>query len=258
MIGSVKVLYGCLLVCAGLALGGCTWSSSASLEEEKEPHFLEGKSRVNMLDYAGALESFEQALEVNPKSAAAHFEIGCLCDQREADPAAAIYHYGRYLKLRPRGDKADRAHDRILACQQQLAAMVSVGPVTQSWQRDQEALAERNKQLTEENKILRDRVEKLEAMLNAPRMAMNSSRTESVIQVSQNRSNDSSPQGRPQLPETGRTAANASRTHTVSSGETPAAIAKRYGIRVETLMAANPRLEPRRMRIGQTLMIPSS
>jgi tetratricopeptide (TPR) repeat protein len=253
----VKVLYGCLLLCGALALGGCTWSGSASLDEEKEPHFLEGKSRVNMLDYAGALESFEQALEVNPKSAAAHFEIGCLCDQREADPAAAIYHYGRYLKLRPRGEKAERARERIGACQQQLASMVSVGPVTQTLQRDQEALTERNKQLTEENRMLRDRVEKLEGMLNAPRMAANAGRSESVTQVSASRTAEP-PQGRSQPAENSRALMATGRTHTVSSGETPAAIAKRYGIRVETLMAANPRLEPRRMRVGQTLAIPSS
>lgn len=260
MISGVKVLYGCLLLCGALALGGCSWSSSASLEEEKEPHFLEGKSRINMLDYAGALESFEQALEVNPKSAAAHFEIGCLCDQKEADPAAAIYHYGRYLKLRPHGDKAERARERIIACQQQLAAVVSVGPVTQTLQRDQEALAERNKQLTEENKILRDRIEKLETMLNAPRLAVNSSRSDNSVLPAGNRASETSLPARTQLAETGaRNALNtSSRTHTVSSGETPAAIAKRYGIRVETLMAANPRLEPRRMRVGQTLTIPSS
>ena len=261
MMRSVKVLYSWLLVCGALALSGCTWSSTASLEEEKEPHFLEGKSRVNMLDYAGALESFEQALEVNPKSAAAHFEIGCLCDQKEADPAAAIYHYGRYLKLRPRGDKAEKARERIQACQQQLAAKVSVGPVTQTLQRDQEALAEKNKQLAEENRVLRDRVEKLEAMLNAPRMAVNSGRTENATQISANRNSESPiSQGRVQLVEASRNqaAAGAVRTHTVASGETPAAIAKRYGVRVETLMAANPRLEPRRMRIGQTITIPSS
>src|SRR5438874_2979644 len=131
----VKALFSCLLLCSVLALSGCTSSSSASLEEEKEPHFLEGKSRVNMMDYAGALESFEQALDVNPKSAAAHFELGCLYDQKEADPAAAIYHYGRYLKLRPHGDKAVRARDRIKGCRQELASSVSVGPVTPGVQR---------------------------------------------------------------------------------------------------------------------------
>jgi LysM repeat protein len=48
------------------------------------------------------------------------------------------------------------------------------------------------------------------------------------------------------------------KTHTVAAGETPMAIAKKYGIRLESLMAANPRLAPRRLRVGQSLSIPAS
>jgi LysM repeat protein len=35
-------------------------------------------------------------------------------------------------------------------------------------------------------------------------------------------------------------------------------IARRYGIRLEALLAANPKLEPRRLKVGQTLAIPGS
>jgi LysM repeat protein len=42
----------------------------------------------------------------------------------------------------------------------------------------------------------------------------------------------------------------------VKAGETPSLIAKRYGLKVEALMAANPRLDPRRLRVGQSLSIP--
>src|SRR6266478_10111088 len=113
MIFSAKQFFGLALLAGLLALTGCTLTDASQVDEEREPHFLEGKARVNSLDYAGAIESFEKALEVNPKSAAAHFELGCLCDQREADPAAAIFHFGRYLKLRPDGDKVERARSRI-------------------------------------------------------------------------------------------------------------------------------------------------
>ena len=37
------------------------------MEEEKEPHFMAGKMRVNEMDYPGAIECFEKALEVNPQ-----------------------------------------------------------------------------------------------------------------------------------------------------------------------------------------------
>ena len=41
------------------------------MDEEKESHFVVGRSRVNALDYHGAIESFTEALEANPRSAAA-------------------------------------------------------------------------------------------------------------------------------------------------------------------------------------------
>ena len=35
-------------------------------------------------------------------------------------------------------------------------------------------------------------------------------------------------------------------------------IARKYGVKVEALMAANPGLDPRRLRVGQTLTIPGA
>ena len=40
-------------------------------------------------------------------------------------------------------------------------------------------------------------------------------------------------------------------------GETPTAIARKYGVKVSALMAANPRLDERRLQPGQTLNIPA-
>src|SRR5215472_18882646 len=91
-----------LLLC--LALGGCMPSAQVA-DEEKEPHFLEGRSRVNSMDYDGAIQSFENALIANPKSASAHFELGWLYDQRKNEPATAIYHYGRFLEAHASGEK---------------------------------------------------------------------------------------------------------------------------------------------------------
>jgi LysM repeat protein len=48
------------------------------------------------------------------------------------------------------------------------------------------------------------------------------------------------------------------RTHTVKAGETPTVIARKYGVKVDALMAANPRLEPRHLKVGQTLNIPAA
>src|SRR6476646_5603419 len=115
----VAMLLGCL------GLGGCVASGDLAADEEKEPHFLEGRSRVNAMDYDGAIQSFENALIANPKSASAHFELGWLYDQRKDEPATAIYHYGRFLEAHASGEKAERARTRIVACKQELARTVT-------------------------------------------------------------------------------------------------------------------------------------
>jgi LysM repeat protein len=43
----------------------------------------------------------------------------------------------------------------------------------------------------------------------------------------------------------------------VQAGDTPAAIARRYGFKLDALMAANPGLNPTRMKVGQVLNLPA-
>ena len=52
------------------------------------------------------------------------------------------------------------------------------------------------------------------------------------------------------------TPAATSRTHIVKAGESPILIARKYGVKLEALKAANPKLDPRRLQIGQALIIP--
>jgi LysM repeat protein len=47
------------------------------------------------------------------------------------------------------------------------------------------------------------------------------------------------------------------RTHIVKAGETPILIARKYGVKKEALMAANPRLDARHLQVGQALAIPA-
>ncbi len=47
------------------------------------------------------------------------------------------------------------------------------------------------------------------------------------------------------------------RTHTVAAGETLAAIARKTGVSLTALEAANPGVNPRKLHVGQTLNLPS-
>lgn len=245
-----------LLLLAGVVLSGCLPDSQSQLAEEKEPHFLAGKSRVNALDYKGAIESFEKALEVNPQSASAHFESGCLCQQREvADPAAAIYHFERFLRLRPKAENAEIVGQRIMACKQELARTVSLGPVTEKVQRELEQLTEEKQRLAEQNKTLQEDLEKWRAYaLRLQGLTNQAGSLPPTRPAAQAETSIAPGSGNPASPLSG--AAPALRTHTVKPGETPTSIARQHGIKVEALLATNPRLDPRRLRVGQTLNIP--
>src|SRR5580692_4193550 len=133
--------------CLAFVLGGCAPSDQ---DEEKEPHYVLGQSRINAMDYQGAVEAFEESLEVNPHSAAAHYQLAMLYENQESDPAAAIYHYEQYLKFDPTAENADIIRQHIAACKQQLAADVLPLPSAPESQEQLEKLVEQNSQLQQQ------------------------------------------------------------------------------------------------------------
>jgi LysM repeat protein len=239
-------------VCLGMLLGGCLPAGHSQLDEEKESHYLAGKSRVSSMDYRGAIEAFSKAVEVNPRSGAAHLELGWLYDQKETDPAAAIYHYNKYLQLRRNAPNAETIKTRILACKQELARTVSLGPVTQNLQREFEALVLANRKLQEDLEKWRAYALVLQTLTNAPRQV---SPPETQPTATPPSAVATTPTQPAPFVATSQPAQRF-RTHVVKQGETATQIAKRYGVRVDALLAANPRLDPTRMQIGDTIRIP--
>jgi len=267
MTSSVSLARSAFALLAVLLLSGCIDSARSQLDEEKEPHFLTGKSRVSTMDYQGAIEAFEKALEVNPQSASAHFELAWLYEQKEAEPAAAIYHYQKYLQLRPNAENADIAKQHILSCKQALASTVSLGPITDKQQRDFEKMLDENRRLLEQNRGLTDEVAKWRAYYAARPGGSTSPAAIPLASAPPARPGTSAASGPtvlvanvvPRGASTGRVNSPSpppTRTHTVKPGETLAQIARQYGVKLDDLIAANPRLEPRRLQIGQTLTVP--
>ena len=260
MLSWIRWVLGVCVLVGALALTGCSSSDQSQLDEEKEPHFVLGKGRVNAMDYQGAIEAFEQSLEANPHSAAAHFELGWLYDEKAPDPAAAIYHYGQYLKFRPNAENAEVIRQRIYRCKQQLAADVLPLPSAPAAQQQLENLAEQNRQLQDEVNRWRAYYASQAAAARtnapAPSIATSQSTMMQTAQATQNVSVASSgvSTGRP----AGATTTVRPRTHTVVAGETAVGIARKYGIRLSALEAANPDMNPARIRVGQVLRIPST
>src|ERR1022692_1484857 len=153
----------CAAACC-VAACGCSPMDQGAMDEEKEAHYVLGKSRVNAMNYPGAIESFEESLEANPHSAPAHYQLAMLYENQESDPAAAIYHYQQYLKYNPKAENADIIAQHITSCKQQLAANALQLPSTPAAQQQLEKLAE-------ENRSLHDQLAKWQAFYAAQQAA---------------------------------------------------------------------------------------
>jgi LysM repeat protein len=239
----------CLTLILLLGLFGCDSGPETSLDEQKDPHYLNGRNRVSSQDYAGAIDEFEKALQANPRSASAHFELAWLNEEQMKDYAAAIYHYEQHLKLRPNSDYAERAKDHIRACKMDLVKNEVLAPVNQGMQRDLDRLGA-------ENLLLKRQLEALQAQLAArPSTPINTS----VANVASSEPTPI-PQTRVTNSESHNSTAQATtsrpKTHLVKSGETITAIAARYNVKLSSFLAANPKADPRRLKVGQTLVIP--
>lgn len=273
-----------LLAATLLAVAGGCSMDSGPMDEEKEPHYVLGKSRVNAMDYAGAIEAFDESLEVNPHSAQAHYQLAILYDNQDsvADPAAAIYHYRQCLKYDPSFPNADAIKGRIDACKQKLAADVLQLPSTPAAQQQLE-------KLTEENRRLHDQLaqwqayyaaQQAAARTNPPAPQYNYSPQPTYSpqpQVTSVTPDDVTPQSATTTSTSGAsTAASQHRysasarsdsnkydsrtsrphTHVVLIGETLASIARNHGISLQALEEANPYVNPKKLKAGQVLNLP--
>ena len=241
----------CCGVALGLALCGCMPSSQGPADEQKEPYFLTGKAREGTLDFKGAIEAFEKALEANPQNASAHFELG-LRYEKEADYSAAIYHFERYLKLRPDSNRSQTVKDLISQDKMELSKTTIYAPMTEALRREFDKLAEESRVLRADNEKLRATLAGLSGRSPAP---------------------DAPPPGRslppgqpgtlgvrPDLipPPPDNATHPVMRSYSVKAGDTPSSIARKYGVKLETLLAMNPTLDPKRMKVGQPVKIPAS
>ncbi len=240
------------------------------MDEEKEPHYVLGKSRVNAMNYPGAIEAFEESLEANPHSAQAHYQLAMLYENQESDPAAAIYHYQQFLKYDPKTENAEIIAQHIASCKQQLAADVLQLPSAPAAQQQLE-------KLTEENRRLHDQLTQWQAYFAAQQAAAKTNPPTSQAVYSPSAQTMSLTPDDVTTQTSNTVAASTSgaatgttshhnvasvrtakpRTHTVTGGETMAGIARKQGINLTAFEAANPNVNPKKLKAGQVLNLPA-
>jgi len=252
---SVSLLRPVAVLLMVAALCGCPGERQGRVGgEEKDPCFIEGRRYVQERNTRAAIDAFERALANNRKSVAAHWELATLFETLPGNPIAALYHYDQVVQLSPGSGRAEMAKTRVLACKQDLARSVSLGPVTDRVQRDLERLLEENRRLAEE-------IRKLGALASA---AGQTGAPPASTNLGPGRGVGGGTGAKRPVPVPptrlgGVGAASpppAQRTHAVKAHETLGLIAHQYGVRVEVLVSANPGLDARRLHPGQVLVIP--
>jgi len=260
------------------AAGGCSPLDSNPMDEEKEPHYVLGKSRVNAMDYDGAIRAFEESLETNPHSAQAHFQLAMLYENQESDPAAAVYHYQQYLKYDPKADNGAVIQQHIASCKQQLAADVLQLPSTSAAQQQLDKLIAENRRLHEQlaqwQALVTNQQTAAKANPPAPQNPAPAStnyspstlptspapdlvRTQPLTSTTALTSTGPRAAGSATPPGTTPARISQPRTHRVVRGETLASIARKQEVSLPALEAANPSVNPKKLRAGQVLNLPA-
>lgn len=118
-----------VLAALAIALAAGCGRAAAERRDAGDRYVRRAQAAKNAEDVERAIRWCEKALRRRPDSAAAHRERALIYDHYQQDYLAALYHYRRYLELRP--DSAERAdvEEMMAACGRALAAQLLAAPV---------------------------------------------------------------------------------------------------------------------------------
>ncbi|MBL6765332.1 MAG: LysM peptidoglycan-binding domain-containing protein [Verrucomicrobiae bacterium] len=238
--------------CVSLLLvfaSACQPGADVSQDPKRDGNFMRGQNLLAQMDYEGAARAFSRALAGNPNSAPAHFEMGFLCKDRTDDPASAIYHFQKFLTLEPESEQTRLITRHIDDCKMELAKLFLIAPVVPDIQKELDHLKDVVKQLEGENEKLRYELTTRPTPPATTPTAPEPDPTPAAESPKMLATAPPSPIR--EEPE------DQNVFHTIKNGDYPVKIARRYGVKVEALLKANPGLDPRRLKIGMKVSIPT-
>lgn len=253
-----------LLLCVLFAGAGCDQLRPGDTDERREANF-QAAYNLGLQGLADdAIKAFYRALEANPHNATAHRELGQIYYERKHDFIMAIYHLRRCQQIKTARNDRDAndysVEETIKQSKLQLAIEFNGQIGRQQAQSQVDDLKRRNGELEATIARLSQQLGRY-AQANpggpaptSPNQGVAPSKAPNEVQ----RTETANP-NRPGITKPEPIAAKPSaspRTHVVKSGETPAVIARQYGLTTTQLMAANKGVDARRLRPGQSLSLP--
>ena len=111
-----------------LSAGGCDFGKTEVVKETSEPHFLRGQEELRRGNISEALSAFLKVSEKRSDAPESHFELGRIYLEHMNDPNTAIYHFKKYLELKPNSQSSPMVRQMIETAQKKFAASLPESP----------------------------------------------------------------------------------------------------------------------------------
>lgn len=148
-------LAACAMLAAAAVGGGCRRSAAWHDDHElRNPAFAAAESLREAGRAEAAVETLRDVVRRHPDLARAHLALALIADQPGGDLWEAVYHYRRYLELRPESEKRAMIEAQVAAARKSLAGGAGGGSDSGSGA-EAESLRRENAQLKEQLEALR-------------------------------------------------------------------------------------------------------
>ena len=260
-----RPLIATFLLC--LFVSACTPDTVEVVSENDEKQYQLAKSYQEQGRVDEALSAFLRVIDARRDAPESHLEAGYIYLHKMKDPVSAIYHFKRYMQLKPDSKQAAQVQQLIETAQKEFARQLPAHPY--EGQLDRLDLMELMQGLKRENESLKrdlvaaqKRVQQLEGLVGGARRSSSSGLAtgetrQPLPTVTRVPPQAQQPQPQPSPPN----AASAPRSYTVQSGDTLSRIStKVYGTPsrwIDIYQANRDRLSSENaLRVGQELRIP--
>ncbi len=251
-----------------ITAGGCDFGKSEVVKETSETHFLRGRDELKRGNVPEAMSAFLKVVEKRKDAPESHFELGRIYLDNMNDPIQAIYHFRKYLELKPNSPVSPMVRQMIDTAQKKFAASLPESPFENNVRRME--LEELLQKVQKENIELKQRLDAAANTIDSLKATQRVSVAASAPRQTQNRQASASAQT-PSA--TQRTAArqqtavqievkrDTPATYTVQPGDTLSNVSRKvYGTKNrwrEIFNANRDRMAtPESLKPGQVLRIP--
>jgi hypothetical protein len=156
------------VVVAAVLAAGCSQPVRVMDGDELDhPLMKRARQKEQSGDTNGAVQIYRTLIDHSPSMARAHLSLALVLDRPQGDYVQAIYHYDRYLDLRPDTEKRPMIEGRVRS-----ATLSLVGTVFSN----EAAVIERMRTLVQETAALKTRNANLEAQLQQSRATVSNLR----------------------------------------------------------------------------------